>query len=53
MLNKTIILFARSYNPDGIQRFSYCANTNKSINLNSYQNYIDNDEVCPVCKTNY
>jgi murein tripeptide amidase MpaA len=34
LLKNVVILFDPSYNPDGLQRFSYWANTNKSKNIN-------------------
>ena len=34
LLDSTIILLDPSFNPDGLQRFAYWANTNKNINLN-------------------
>lgn len=53
LLNKTIILFDPSYNPDGLQRFAYWANTNKSINLNPDPNDREYDEVWPGGRTNH
>ena len=34
LLNNTVVLFDPSFNPDGLQRFAYWANTNKNKNLN-------------------
>ena len=34
ILNNTVILFDPSLNPDGLQRFAYWANSNKSLTLN-------------------
>ncbi|MGC1205351.1 MAG: M14 family metallopeptidase [Flavobacteriaceae bacterium] len=53
LLNNTIILFDPSYNPDGLQRFAYWANTNKSINLNPDPNDREYDEVWPGGRTNH
>ena len=53
LLNNTIILFDPSFNPDGLQRFAYWANTNKSINLNPDPNDREYDEVWPGGRTNH
>lgn len=53
MLDNTIILFDPSFNPDGLQRFAYWANTNKSINLNPDPNDREYDEVWPGGRTNH
>ncbi|WP_299226142.1 M14 family metallopeptidase [uncultured Psychroserpens sp.] len=53
MLEHTIILFDPSYNPDGLQRFAYWANTNKSKNLNPDPNDREYDEVWPGGRTNH
>ena len=53
MLNNTVILFDPSFNPDGLQRFAYWANTNKSINLNPDPNDREYDEVWPGGRTNH
>ena len=34
LLKNTVILFDPSYNPDGLQRFSQWANSNRNISLN-------------------
>ena len=34
LLDNVVILFDPSFNPDGLQRFAYWANTNKSKNIN-------------------
>ena len=34
VLDNTVILLDPSFNPDGLQRFAYWANTNKSENIN-------------------
>jgi hypothetical protein len=53
MLNNTVVLFDPSFNPDGLQRFAYWANTNKSINLNPDPNDREYDEVWPGGRTNH
>lgn len=53
LLNNLIILMDPSYNPDGLQRFAYWANTNKSINLNSDNNEREYHEVWPGGRTNH
>lgn len=53
LLNDTVILFDPSYNPDGLQRFAYWANTNKSKNLNPDPNDREYDEVWPGGRTNH
>ena len=53
LLNNTIILFDPSFNPDGLQRFAYWANTNKSINLNPDPNDREYTEVWPRGRTNH
>jgi hypothetical protein len=53
LLNNIIILFDPSFNPDGLQRFAYWANTNKSINLNPDPNDREYDEVWPGGRTNH
>jgi hypothetical protein len=53
LLNNTIILFDPSYNPDGLQRFAYWANTNKSKNINPDPNDREYDEVWPGGRTNH
>jgi hypothetical protein len=53
LLNNTVILFDPSFNPDGLQRFAYWANTNKSINLNPDPNDREYDEVWPGGRTNH
>ena len=49
----TIILFDPSYNPDGLQRFAYWANTNKNANLNPDPNDREYNEVWPGGRTNH
>ncbi len=53
MLQNTVILFDPSYNPDGLQRFAYWANTNKSQNLNPDNNDREFHEVWPRGRTNH
>ncbi|MGB0880244.1 MAG: M14 family metallopeptidase [Polaribacter sp.] len=53
LLDNTIILFDPSFNPDGLQRFAYWANTNKSINLNPDPNDREYTEVWPRGRTNH
>ncbi len=53
MLNDMVILMDPSFNPDGLQRFAYWANTNKSINLNSDTNEREYHEVWPGGRTNH
>ncbi|WP_323788615.1 M14 family metallopeptidase [Psychroserpens sp.] len=53
LLDNTIILFDPAYNPDGLQRFAYWANTNKSKNLNPDPNDREYDEIWPGGRTNH
>ncbi|THD65826.1 zinc carboxypeptidase [Robertkochia marina] len=53
MLNNTVILFDPSFNPDGLQRFSYWANTNRAHNLNADNNDREYHEVWPGGRTNH
>ena len=53
LLNNTIILLDPSFNPDGLQRFAYWANTNKNINLNPDSNDREYNEVWPGARTNH
>ncbi|NHF57881.1 zinc carboxypeptidase [Flavobacteriaceae bacterium TP-CH-4] len=53
LLNDMVILMDPSYNPDGLQRFAYWANTNKSINLNADNNEREYHEVWPGGRTNH
>jgi hypothetical protein len=52
-LNNTIILFDPSFNPDGLQRFAYWANTNKSKNINPDPNDREYSEIWPRGRTNH
>jgi hypothetical protein len=53
LLRNTIILFDPSFNPDGLQRFAYWANTNKSKNINPDPNDREYTEVWPRGRTNH
>ena len=53
ILNNTIILFDPSFNPDGLQRFAYWANTNRSHNLNPDPQDREYSEVWPGGRTNH
>lgn len=53
LLNNTVILFDPSFNPDGLQRFAYWANTNKAINVNPDPNDREYREVWPGGRTNH
>lgn len=52
-LNNSIILLDPAFNPDGIQRFAYWANTNRSENLNPDNNEREYHEVWPGGRTNH
>ncbi|QMU64266.1 MAG: zinc carboxypeptidase [Flavobacteriaceae bacterium] len=53
LLKNTVILFDPSFNPDGLQRFAYWANTNKSRNINPDPNDREYREVWPRGRTNH
>ncbi len=53
MLGNSIILMDPSFNPDGLQRFAYWANTNRSMNLNPDNNDREYHEVWPGGRTNH
>ncbi|MEO9569583.1 MAG: M14 metallopeptidase family protein [Polaribacter sp.] len=53
LLNNTVILFDPSLNPDGLQRFAYWANTNKSKNINPDPNDREYTEIWPRGRTNH
>ncbi len=53
ILDNMVILMDPSYNPDGLQRFAYWANTNKSIRLNPDRNEREYHEVWPGGRTNH
>ena len=52
-LSNTIILLDPSFNPDGLQRFAYWANTNKSKNINPDPQDREYSEVWPGGRTNH
>lgn len=53
LLDNMVILMDPSFNPDGLQRFAYWANTNKSKNLNPDPNDREYSEVWPGARTNH
>ena len=53
LLKDLIILFDPSYNPDGLQRFAYWANTNKNKQLTADNNDREYNEVWPRGRTNH
>lgn len=53
LLNNAVILLDPCMNPDGLQRFAYWANTNKSKNVNSDPNDREFKEVWPRGRTNH
>lgn len=53
LLKNTVILLDPSFNPDGLQRFAYWANTNKSENLNTDPQDREFSEVWPGGRTNH
>ncbi|WP_298472739.1 M14 family metallopeptidase [uncultured Maribacter sp.] len=53
LLNDLVILIDPSFNPDGLQRFAYWANTNKSQNLIADNNDREFHEVWPGGRTNH
>ncbi|MBU3011892.1 zinc carboxypeptidase [Polaribacter vadi] len=53
LLNNVVILFDPSLNPDGLQRFAYWANTNRSANLNPDPNDREFFEIWPRGRTNH
>lgn len=53
LLENTVILFDPSFNPDGLQRFAYWANTNKSININADPQDREYSEVWPRGRSNH
>ncbi len=53
LLSNTVILLDPTLNPDGLQRFAYWANTNKSITINSDPNDREFHEVWPGGRTNH
>ncbi len=53
LLSNTVILFDPSFNPDGLQRFSYWANIHKSKNINPDPQDREYSEVWPGGRTNH
>ncbi|MEJ2584851.1 MAG: M14 family zinc carboxypeptidase [Robiginitalea sp.] len=53
MLREVVVLMDPSFNPDGLQRFAYWANTNRSIHLNPDENDREYHEVWPGGRTNH
>lgn len=53
LLENMIILMDPSFNPDGLQRFAYWANTNRSAHLNPDKNDREYREVWPGGRTNH
>ncbi len=52
-LDNSVILLDPSFNPDGLQRFAYWANTNKSKNINPDPQDREYSEVWPGGRTNH
>lgn len=52
-LKHVVILLDPSFNPDGLQRFAYWANSNRSQNLNPDPNEREYHEVWPGGRTNH
>jgi hypothetical protein len=52
-LENVVILLDPSFNPDGLQRFAYWANSNRSMNLNPDKYDREYDEVWPGGRTNH
>lgn len=53
LLDNVVILFDPSLNPDGLQRFAYWANTNKSKNISIDPQDREYNEVWPGGRTNH
>jgi len=53
LLQQSVILLDPSFNPDGLQRFAYWANTNRNKNLNPDPNDREYSEVWPGGRTNH
>jgi hypothetical protein len=53
LLKDVVILFDPSFNPDGLQRFAYWANTNRNQNLTADPNDREYREVWPGGRTNH
>ncbi|MUP46447.1 zinc carboxypeptidase [Gramella sp. BOM4] len=52
-LDHTVILLDPAFNPDGLQRFAYWANTNKSENINPDPQDREYNEIWPGGRTNH
>ncbi len=52
-LKNTVILLDPAFNPDGLQRFAYWANTNKSKNINPDPQDREYSEIWPGGRTNH
>ncbi|WP_109300511.1 M14 family metallopeptidase [Aquimarina sp. AU474] len=53
LLDNVVILFDPSLNPDGLQRFAYWANTNKSKNISTDPQDREYSEIWPGGRTNH
>ncbi len=53
ILNNTVILLDPSFNPDGLQRFAYWTNTNRSTHLNPDPQDREFSEIFPGGRTNH
>ena len=53
LLDNMVILMDPSFNPDGLQRFAYWANTNKAQNLVADNNDREYHEIWPGGRTNH
>ncbi len=53
LLDSTIILLDPSMNPDGLQRFAYWANSNKSKNMSTDPQDREYKEIWPGARTNH
>ncbi|WP_024768817.1 M14 family zinc carboxypeptidase [Aquimarina macrocephali] len=53
LLDNVVILLDPSFNPDGLQRFAYWANTNKSKNISTDPQDREYSEVWPGGRTNH
>jgi hypothetical protein len=53
LLSNMVILMDPTFNPDGLQRFAYWANTNKAQNLTADNNDREYHEVWPGGRTNH
>lgn len=53
LLDNTVILLDPSFNPDGLQRFAYWANSNKSKHINPDPQDREYSEVWPGGRTNH